>query len=319
MKIICITPVKNEEWMLDNFLKATSLWADKIIIADQGSTDNSVEIVKKYKKAILVQNPQNTFDEIQFRSLLLSEARKIPGQNIIFAIDADEVLTPNFESSDWNMLKKAQPGTWFTFSWLNLKPKFISYWPSPYTLPFAFFDNGANFNGTKIHGPRLPEPHNNTVINLNDIKILHLQYVNWERMQSKHRWYMCYETVENHKPWWRIYLEYHHMYAVNKNKIKPVSHEWIDGYKKKGIDIPAFKKEKEYWWDREVLKYFEKYGVEKFKMLDIWDREWTGYNNSQSWFIKLTFRVLKIIYPPIYRFYISLPIIKKNILKMFNI
>ena len=130
---------------------------------------------------------------------------------------------------------------------------------------------------------------------------------------------MCYETVENHKPWWRIYLEYHHMYAVNKNKIKPVSHEWIDGYKKKGIDITAFKKEKEYWWDREVLKYFEKYGVEKFKMLDIWDREWTGYNNSQSWFIKLTFRVLKIIYPPIYRFYISLPIIKKNILKMFNI
>ena len=37
LKIICLTPVKNEGWILERFLKCTSLWADYIIIADQSS------------------------------------------------------------------------------------------------------------------------------------------------------------------------------------------------------------------------------------------------------------------------------------------
>jgi len=35
--LICMTPVRNEAWILHAFLKATSLWADHIIIADQNS------------------------------------------------------------------------------------------------------------------------------------------------------------------------------------------------------------------------------------------------------------------------------------------
>lgn len=34
-----LTPVRNEVWILDRFLKAASFWADHIIIADQMSTD----------------------------------------------------------------------------------------------------------------------------------------------------------------------------------------------------------------------------------------------------------------------------------------
>ena len=37
--LIDLTPVFNEAWVLPAFLKATSLWADYIIIADQMSTD----------------------------------------------------------------------------------------------------------------------------------------------------------------------------------------------------------------------------------------------------------------------------------------
>ncbi|GAG56902.1 unnamed protein product, partial [marine sediment metagenome] len=47
-KIICLTPVKNEAWILDNFIKCASLWADHIIIADQDSTDDARKIAKKY-------------------------------------------------------------------------------------------------------------------------------------------------------------------------------------------------------------------------------------------------------------------------------
>ncbi len=48
--LICLTPIKNEAWILDRFLKCASLWADYIIIADQQSTDSSIEIAKNILK-----------------------------------------------------------------------------------------------------------------------------------------------------------------------------------------------------------------------------------------------------------------------------
>ena len=42
--LVVLTPVRNEAWVLHAFLKATSLWADHIIIADQMSTDGSRDI-----------------------------------------------------------------------------------------------------------------------------------------------------------------------------------------------------------------------------------------------------------------------------------
>ena len=56
--LICLTPVYNEAWILPAFLKATSLWADYIIIADQMSTDGSRDIYKDYDKVIMVDNPR---------------------------------------------------------------------------------------------------------------------------------------------------------------------------------------------------------------------------------------------------------------------
>ena len=61
--IICLTPVRNEAWILDKFLQCTSLWADYIILADQMSTDGSREIALKYPKVILVDNNSATFNE----------------------------------------------------------------------------------------------------------------------------------------------------------------------------------------------------------------------------------------------------------------
>ena len=55
-QLIVLTPVRNEAWVLRAFLTATSLWADKIIIADQMSTDGSREICKEFPKVILLDN-----------------------------------------------------------------------------------------------------------------------------------------------------------------------------------------------------------------------------------------------------------------------
>ena len=34
-KVICVTPVRNEAWIIEPFLRAAELWADHIILADQ--------------------------------------------------------------------------------------------------------------------------------------------------------------------------------------------------------------------------------------------------------------------------------------------
>jgi len=77
--VICLTPIKNESWILDRFIQCASLWADHIIIADQQSTDESRVIAGRYSKVTLIENSSATYSEKERQQLLLEAARKIPG------------------------------------------------------------------------------------------------------------------------------------------------------------------------------------------------------------------------------------------------
>ena len=55
-KIIVLMPVKNEAWILPLSLQAASVWADMIILSDQGSTDGSKEIARRFPKVHLIEN-----------------------------------------------------------------------------------------------------------------------------------------------------------------------------------------------------------------------------------------------------------------------
>lgn len=57
VKIIVITCVKDESWMLQRFLATCSQFADHIIISDESTgIDNSLEIYNKFPKVILHHN-----------------------------------------------------------------------------------------------------------------------------------------------------------------------------------------------------------------------------------------------------------------------
>ena len=75
--LIVLTPVRNEAWVLHAFLKATSLWADHIIIADQMSTDGSREIYPQYEKVIVIDNPRTEMHQARTRQLLFEAAKKM--------------------------------------------------------------------------------------------------------------------------------------------------------------------------------------------------------------------------------------------------
>lgn len=279
--LICLTPIKNEAWILHRFLKCASLWADHIIIANQNSTDHSREIALSYPKVILVDNPSPTFNEPERQKLLLNAARKIGDRRILIALDADEILTANFlRSPEWESILNALPGTILRFDWVNLHPDMKSCWVSKDPLHFGFVDDGSEHCGQDIHSPRLPMPSHAPSLLLRDIKVLHYQYTDWERMKSKHRWYQCWERLQYpQRSAIEIYRRYHHMDVINKSTLQPVLDKWLDAYQELGIDMTSVSREGYFYWDKEVLNMISKFGAETFKRENIWQVDWVDYAN----------------------------------------
>lgn len=274
--IICITPVKNEAWILDRFLKCASTWADHIVIADQGSTDGSLEIIQRYPKVRLVEAPCQEFNMGKMRQALLATARTFPGPKIIISLDADEALSANWKgSSEWDSIKAAKPGTILRFQWVNLMPDGDSVWiPEPDIL-MGFVDDGSPYEEVPIDEPRVPCSSNSPSLLLKDIRVLHYQYTDWRRMQSKQRWYQAWERLYHpDRSSVKIYRQYHHMYVVKQT---PKLSKWVKGYEDSGIDMSSVNQDGIYRWDREILDLLTKNGLEPFRKLDIWQINWVNY------------------------------------------
>ena len=274
--IICLTPVKNEAWILDRFIQCASLWADHIIIADQMSTDGSRDIALKYPKVYLIDNKSEEFNEPERQKLLLNAARRIQclgRRKLLITLDADEFLSGNFhESKEWEIICSAQQGTVIKFDFVNIHPNFKQFWSGVQQMPWGFMDdNISQHKGSLIHSYRIPLHNHLPVIHCKTIKVLHYQFTDWARMQSKHQWYQCFEILNRpHLHPISIFRMYHHMYGLSKKRFILLQSEWFDFYEKNGIDMFSIKKQDVYHWDKQVETYFEEYGSKHFALLDIW-------------------------------------------------
>jgi glycosyltransferase involved in cell wall biosynthesis len=279
-KIICLTPVKNESWILDRFLKAASLWADHIIIADQMSTDGSREICKKHEKVILVDNNSETFNEPERQKLLINEARKIQGPRLLITLDADEIFTPNvINNPEWETILSVKVGTIIEFQWANLYSDLQNMWLDCF-YPWGYMDDGAEHIGNKIHSARIPIPRTSDRVRTHDIKVLHFQYTDWNRMAAKHRWYQCFELVEKVNNPIAIFRRYHHMYDIS-SRLQPIPQKWISGYSEQKIDITSVFQQTMLPWEKTVLDYMDEYGISYFRHLNIWEINWCMI--AQKW------------------------------------
>ena len=77
----------NLELCLINFQQ----WADEIVIYDDASTDNSVEVAEKYTKHIIRGEVNNFFEELAHKQQLLEYALTLNPDWIMW-IDCDEIL-----------------------------------------------------------------------------------------------------------------------------------------------------------------------------------------------------------------------------------
>jgi hypothetical protein len=276
-QLLCLTPVRNEAWIADRYAAANATWADQLLVADQGSTDGTSELLARHSKVRLIANESPEYDERHRQLLLIAAARRIAGSRLMLALDADEALSANArDSSEWALLTNAEPGTVLRFKWVNVLPGFKRAWIPQDHRVFGFVDDGSDHRPDRIHSTRVPQPIGAPVIDFHDIVVLHFQYVAWERMLSKHRWYQAWETLERpDRGALDVFRQYHHMLGSwNDAEIVALDPQWLEGYQRQGIDYESLQAEDVTWWDAEILRWLKQHGVERFRQTAIWDRDW---------------------------------------------
>lgn len=301
--LIVLTPVRNEAWVLPAFLKATSLWADYIIIADQMSTDGSRDIYPQYKKVIVIDNPRLEMHQAKTRKLLFNEAKKIPGDKILFTLDADEFLSGDFMSTpSWNLILNSVPNDIFCFSWINLLSN-----PSKHTVQIPFHwashvdeevDNGT-FPDNQIHEYRLPWPHKiQHEYTIKDISFIHVANLNTIRQYNKQRFYQVSTAFHNEQySGIRLYRTYY-PYSGHK-KVFSTPKGIYDYYLSKGLDIlqELNLTDEGQHYIQNMLSNIQEKGAKHFRKINIWDKDFCKKYNIQdprSWFDKLIFLYLRL-------------------------
>lgn len=281
--IVVITPVRNEAWVLDAFLTCTSSWADYIILADQHSDDGTREIAAKYEKVILIDNPTQEWYEYICRTRLLEEAARIPGDKIIFGLDADEFLSEGFEKTEsWRRIVNSAHNEIFCFNWLNLYDDFsTAEFTSMHFEWAAHFDDTVDFveeykkrEMHAVHCTRIPclEPSRCQYTPVDDFWVVHLAKLNHERVRQK--------------------FDFYQVTWVDKNKEKANPISMYRGYSKyypdslSYLDIPVklccmgsetdysyLVKTSDYGrhYVDEMVQVFSREGTDKFLKLCIWD------------------------------------------------
>lgn len=270
MKVITLVPVKNEAWILSDSLKNFCSFSDHIIVADQNSTDDTAAICSKFDKVTLIKNPYQAHTN-QIRWLLLDEARKIEGNNIIVYLDADELLSPVCINTIKEKINDLTSVVGFSADWIQLLNSYETYrvdgvWKNNYK-EFAFIDNRIiDYDRTQItndHSNRIPEIEN--IVHVSP-PILHLQYLAKQRCDIKQAFYMCTELLQGRSP-----RKINYRYAVamfsKKTKVEKTPDAWCENIHLPNEQVFTLQDTIKL---NQVLELFKEKGVLMFEPLNIW-------------------------------------------------
>ena len=286
-KIVVLTPVRNEAWILKRFLAVTSAFADHIIIADQHSTDESRDICKGFQKVWLIENAATEYNEWARQKLLIEEARRrVPSPRILLALDADEILAADGSAlQGWSDMLHAAPGTvlWFEKPDLCITTRecnrfYDHYWP------LGYVDDGAEHSASLIHSRRVPCTDSSHHLKVHDVKFLHYNMVRPAANMAKRRMYCVIEALAGTKSWVRRMLEYRSGTDWTKQgPLEPCPESWFDGWERMGIDMHTVPQSPFHWQDVEVLGKMKEFGEGRFYHEDIWDFDWEA---CRRWAVK---------------------------------
>ena len=125
LSVVVLT--KNEQERIGRCLESAK-WADEIIVVDDESMDNTVEIVRKYTDRILVRRMDV---EGRHRNWAYAQAKNL----WVLSLDADEIITPELKEGITMVLKNNPKENGFTIPRRNYIGdywvRYGGWYPSP--------------------------------------------------------------------------------------------------------------------------------------------------------------------------------------------
>ena len=184
-KIIAIYRIRNEERWIEKSLEAVSKVCQEIVILDDCSTDNTVEICKKFPNVVEIHERKEPLplDEVRDKKIIWEMAMK-RNPDFIFKLDGDEILAPNSKEILLNEIMNLypndlnfsfqflymydKPNQYRTDSWFNNVAQIRLIKINDYTKDLKFEESGYPGNAHSLHIP--PTKY---VPVRSDVKILH--------------------------------------------------------------------------------------------------------------------------------------------------
>lgn len=277
-KVVILTPVKDEEWILERFLWACSQFADHILVLDQQSSDRSPEICARFPKVTVVANPSKNYDELARSKLLVENARKLFGEgNLLVGFDADEI--PVYEGLNrkyWEDFLKLPAGTNICFEKpeiLDLPPRCVRT-TARYT--YGFIDDGSPMEGRLIHSRRTPGKPSNLHHVSTEVVLMHFARIRWMEYCIRQAVYAMIENANASKSL-RVRNCYYSPLAFcrfGRGTAVPIPDEWLAGYRKEGIDLMSYRTRRFNSFHLRGLRLMAEHGTNRFKFDDIWWEDW---------------------------------------------
>lgn len=280
MKLVSITPARNESWVLGLSLRALLRWVDAAVVLVHASTDDTLEIASTVAgeypgRVTVLQEGDRVWREMRDRQRLLEAARRCGGTHIA-AIDADEVLTGNLLPSIRGDIETLEPARFLGIPLRNLHRSVNQYrsdggiWGRQSGTMLAFRDApelGWEATGGYDHHHR--HPHGSRHARRLDVDggLMHLQFASWRRLTAKHALYKMIERVR-----WpeKSVAEIDRLYSMALNEtgaqVSPVPAAWWDPYR----DIlPHLMLDAHPWQEAECTRLRAEHSGETFSGLNL--------------------------------------------------
>ena len=275
MKVIALLPVRNEAWVLPHSLACLSGFCDVILISDRDSDDDLRAICGRFPKAVVLEpRPDSRIREQRWQ--LLDAARQYDGPNLLWATDADELLSPASATALFERERdRLVPGTAIECRYLHLWNDASRYRNdhshyAPQWKQVGFIDDRrSDFDRSEhrtLHEPRLPAAPDAPVVRSDAVTILHLQWLIPERNQLKQAWYRCREWLDGTRGAAAINAFYSVTLPAARVPLAPVQPEWAADitFPNPSADLTSS------WHQRDLFGWFDKHGIEHFEPLEIW-------------------------------------------------
>jgi len=230
----------NEEKHLERCIKSLGKVAQRIIVVDSFSTDNTLSIAKKLKADIFQKKWINYADQFQW-------ALDNTGIDTDWTMrmDADEFARPGLESEIFSVLSRLPFDT--TGVHINRRQYFMDKWIKKgyYPLPLLrIWRTGSGYIEKKWMDEHIKLTHGNTLVLKNDIVDHNLNNLTW--WITKHNSYATREAVD------RLNREY--KFLDNSYETTYVSGRKEKRYKSVYMSLPLFIRPFLYFFYRYIIQ-----------------------------------------------------------------